>query len=212
MPEPAPHRPPDNSVRVALSGVYGDSKWVNRFWLNVTPSGTPTPAQILGLSNAVSAAFRTRFGPQLSTVWTLQTQRTVMFVSSTLEIGVDGSDTGSGTAAGSTVGAMMAYLINWSIAGTYRGGHPRTYLSGVEDTDLLTSRTMSTTKRNALTTAAGNFLADVNALTPSGFSAVALGTIRFFRANSALAPPVFEPYLAGSCAQLYASQRRRMGR
>jgi hypothetical protein len=175
-------------------------------------SGTPNAAQVLGLSNAVAAAFRTRFGPQMVVTWHSTNQRTVLFRDADTEIGVDGADTGSGTAAGSTFAPQACYLINWSIVGTYRGGHPRTYLSGTNDSDCLGDGSIASSRQTGLTTAAGNFLGDVNALAPSGFTDVKLGTFRFFRHHSAVDPPVFEPFLGGACAPLIATQRRRVGR
>jgi hypothetical protein len=212
MAEPAPKRPPNNAVRVALAGTLYSTTWVNRFWLNITPSGTPTAANILSLSNSVSAAFRTRFGPSLGNHWTLATQRTVWYKDSTTEIAVDGSDTGSGTLTGAPEAAQCAYLINWAISGSYRGGHPRTYLSGVNTEGLNDVNTLTTTRRAALNTAAAGFLADVNALTPTNISAVQLGTFRFFRNHAAVDPPVFEPFLSGGASNFLATQRRRIGR
>jgi hypothetical protein len=133
-------------------------------------------------------------------------------VSSSLEIAVDGSDTGAGTASGAVYPANVAYLINWSIEGSYRGGHPRTYLSGANVATGDDTVTVGGTRRTALGTAAGNFLADVNALSPTGFSSVALGTVAFFRNGAALSPPEFKPYLAGSANPKFASQRRRTRR
>jgi len=160
----------------------------------------------------VAAAFRTRFGPSLSTVWSSTTQRAVWFTSSTDEIGVDGSDTGSGSLTGTQCPANVAYLINWSISGTYRGGHPRTYLCGVAVSTESSSITMTSTERTNLTSAANNFLSDVNALTHGAIATVKLGTVAFFHANSALAPPVFKPYLSGACSPKFATQRRRVRR
>ena len=213
MPEPAPKRPPNGAVRVALQGSYGGAKWVNRFWLNTTMSAKPTGAQVLALSNAVSAAWRTRFLASLSTALTLSTQRTVLYYDATTEIAVDGADTGSGTeSSGVAEGAQVAFLINWSISGSYRGGHPRTYLCGVPQDHTTNAIGVTSGAITTLTTAAGNFLSDVNALTPSPFTAVTLGTFRFFRAHAAVDPPVFEPFLAGACSPLLATQRRRIGR
>lgn len=212
MPEPAPHRPPDDSVRVALSGTLFGTKYVNRFWLKVTPSGSPGSAELLALSNAVAAAFRTRFLPNLSNGLHQTSQRTIWFKDSTTEVAVDGSDAGTGGDTTAAEAAGICYLINWGIAGSYRGGHPRTYLAGPTTAGLVDVNTLTTTKRNALSTAAGNFLSDVNALTPTGWSSVQLGTIRFFRGNAALSPPVFEPFLSGAASSFIASQRRRVGR
>ena len=210
MPEPKPARPPGGAIRVALSGTYGVSKWVNRFWLHAVYGSTPSAAQLLTLSNAVAASFRTRFGPHLSSDWHSATQRTVLYVDADTEIAVDGVDTGSGTISTTEQAAALAYLINWSIAGTYRGGHPRSYLAGVTTDGLADVKTVATARRTALTADAQGFLADVNALTPSGFTSVALGTYRFFRNHSAVSPPVFEPYLSGACATIFGNQRRRL--
>ena len=160
----------------------------------------------------MAAAFRTRFGAQLSSHWTSTAQRTVWYKDATTEIAVDGADTGSGSDSSAVETAATCYLINWLIAGSYRGGHPRTYLAGVNAGGLVDVNTLTSTKRTNLTTAAANFLSDVNALTPSGWSSVGLGTIRFFRNHNALSPPVFEPYLGASVSPFIATQRRRIGR
>lgn len=175
-------------------------------------SGTPTAAQVLALSNAISAAYRARYLPYLTNDVTVNKQRTVLFVSSTSEVAVDGADTGSGSGASQQDPPSVCYLINWSIAGSYRGGHPRTYLPGVAYDTLNENGTLITGNRTNLTTASTNFLSDVNALSPAGFTAVALGTYRFFRHHAAVDPPVFEPFLAGTCNSLIATQRRRLGR
>jgi hypothetical protein len=153
-----------------------------------------------------------RFGPSLSSVWQSSTQRAVWFTSSTDEIGVDGSDTGSGSLTGTQNPANVAYLINWAISGTYRGGHPRTYLCGVAVSTEASSTTLTSTERTNLTTAANGFLSDVNALTHGTIASVTLGTVAFFQNNSALAPPVFKPYLSGSASPKFATQRRRVRR
>lgn len=193
-----------------MQGDNNGLPWANRFWLNATYSGTPTAAQVLALSNAVSAAWRSAFLSLLTVSVHLTSQRTVLYVDANTEIGVDGADTGSGGEAGSALPPQIALLINWAIAGTYRGGHPRTYLPPCTNVDVDGTGTLTGSKHTALTTAAGNFLSAVNALTPSGFTAVQLGTIRFFRHNAALAPPVFEPFLAGSGHPKVATQRRRV--
>lgn len=212
MTEPTPNRPPDGSVRVALSGTVGGHPWTNRFWLNVSTSSQPTGSQLLALSNAVAASYRTRFVALFSDAVVSNHQRCVLYYNSTTEIGVDGSDTGTGARTGNTIMPQACYLINWAISGTYRGGHPRTYLPGAQDVDVGNSGAIGTSPRGSLSTAAGNFLSDVNALSPSPFTAVALGTIRFFRHNTALSPPVFEPFLSGTCNATVATQRRRVGR
>jgi hypothetical protein len=195
-----------------LLGNYRGLPFLNRFWLNVTPSGTPGATEVLALSNAVAAAFRTRFGAQLSIDWHSTNQRTVWFKSSTDEVAVDGSDTGSGSINDVDAPIQCCYLINWAISGSYRGGHPRSYLAGVTMNGLSNDRDIASTKRTNLSTAATNFLSDVNALTPSGWSAVQLGTFAFFRGLSALNPPVFKPFNSGSCNGILATQRRRLQR
>lgn len=195
-----------------MQGTISGNVWVNRFWCQTTMSGTPTGAQVLALSNAISAAWRTRFLVNLTNNVVINKQRTVLFVSSTNEVAVDGADTGTGSGASQQDPPQVCYLINWAIAGSYRGGHPRTYLPGVPFDTVNEDGTLVTANRTQLTTAATNFLSDVNALAPGGFTAVQLGTFRFFRHHIAVDPPVFEPFLSGTCNTKVATQRRRLGR
>lgn len=183
--------------------------FVNRFWLNTNTSATPTAAQLLALSNAVAAAWRTRILPHLDNNVHVTAQRTVMYVDADTEIGVDGADTGSGGVSGTPYPAESCYLANWSISGTYRGGHPRTYIPGVDAANAGPEGNLVGSFRTSLATDLNNFRTDVNALSPSPFTAVQLGTIRFFRGHAALSPPVFEPFLSGSIHPRLATQRRR---
>lgn len=212
MAEPAAARPPNGALRVALEGTISGKPWVNRFWCQTTMSGTPTAAQVLALSNAISAAWRTRFLANLTDEVVANKQRTVLFVSSTSEVAVDGADTGTGPGTVQCAPPQVCILINWSIAGSYRGGHPRTYIPGPPIDNINENGTIVTADRTQFSTAAANFLSDVNALAPGGFTAVQLGTFRFFRHHLAVDPPVFEPFLGGTCNTLVATQRRRLGR
>jgi hypothetical protein len=211
MTEPKPNPPPNGALRVAILGNIDGRPFVNRFWCDCQMSAQPTAAQVLTLSNAISADYRQQFLPFLTTAIHVTAQRTVLYYSDTLAIGVDGADSGTGSAAQTPVGPAECYLINWSIAGTYRGGHPRTYLPGVAAEQIQPNGILTSAQHSGLTTAAETFRQNVNALNPAPFSAVQLGTIRFFRHNAALAPPVFEPFVAGACNQLVATQRRRVG-
>jgi hypothetical protein len=212
MAEPRANRPPTDTVRVANSGILNDATWVNILWLKVTRSGTPAAADLLNVSNALAAAFRTRFGPYLSTSWTQKSQRAVWFTSDADELGVDGSDTGSGSLSDTYLPASVAILINWAISGTYRGGHPRTYLAGITVGEESTAVNLHPTTRTNVQTAAGNFLSDVNALSHGSIGAVSLGTVAFFRGHSALSPPIFKAFTSASVSPKYANQRRRVRR
>lgn len=209
MAEPKPARPPGGAIRVALSGTYNNLPWVNRFWLHGVYSSTPTAAQLLTLSNAFSALYRTRFLPQVSSAATLHTQRSVLYVDADTEVAVDGSDTGSGSLNGTGNQPQVSPLINWSIASTYRGGHPRTYLPPADSAHIGSDGALVGSYVTALTTAALGLISDVNALSSAGFTSVALGTFRFFRNHSAVNPPVFEPFISGSAHPRAATQRRR---
>jgi len=181
-------------------------------WLRVTHALPASAADLVALLNAMAAAFRIRFGPNLSVHWSSTNQRAVWHTSPTDEIGVDGTDVGSGAVAGDSVTANVAVLIDWSIAGTYRGGHPRTYLAGMPESDLENNSRINPVPLAALQTASAGFLSDVNALTAGAITRTELGTVAFFRLHSALAPPVFKPYLAAAVKKTLATQRRRMRR
>jgi hypothetical protein len=113
-------------IRVALIHSYGeDNDVVTRFF--VSYSGTaPTAAQL----NTYAAAMITNWGTDLKSLCNAQVKITECVVedlsSPTSAIGAAVGST-AGTLAGATLTGGTAFVVSYTIARRYRGGHPRGY-------------------------------------------------------------------------------------
>ena len=129
-------------------------------------------------------------------------------VGTSIDAHIEGDHSG-GVGAASSPGQVCA-LINWSIAASYRGGHPRTYLPGIPEEAIIEDRYLGGGYRAAYTGDANDWLNGINILSHGTITGVELGTVAFFRDLAALAPPRFEPYQIGAAARTIATQRRRV--
>jgi len=204
-------QPPVHACRFAIDGQYVGTPWTNVFYLNLLDDGTQTSADLKSVSDATVAAFFARFKPQVPTNWTLTDCKATWITGTGTALEYQGSYADAGTGTGTAEPANCCYVINWSINQYYRGGHPRTYLTGVLNSNFTNPNQITTAGQAALATAAVNFMNDVNALTATHITSVALGTVSFARGNAWRVPPVFYAYKGASCRQFLGTQRRRIG-
>jgi len=205
--------PPDRSVKLTYVGIFGDTEWVNVMWLYLTGSGVITHGDLITLANACAAAYVSRFLGTLSTSVTLETVEVVLYSAggdATSAIVNSGS---SGSHVGNVLPANVALAISWKIPPSYRGGHPRTYLSGFTQDRLQTERLWLPSFLTPLVTNANNFHADLEAIPPigAGISTVEHGVVSFVRDKAWRTPPVFYRISSGSIDGRVDSQRRRLG-
>jgi hypothetical protein len=210
MAEPSPKPPPTDTVRVALSGKTGGGKWLNRFWLQVTRSGSPDPADLGNVLASIAASYVARFLPRVSVACSITGSRAVWYTGTGTALEVFGAPSGSGSVSGTIENAATSFLILWPIDSLYRGGHPRTYIPGVPNTAVDDGVNVPTSTLSGMQTACVGFWNDVNALSHGSIASVKLGTLRFFNKHSALDPPVFWPYRSPVMSPIVANQRRRV--
>lgn len=209
---------PLNVVRVAVLGTYGDTTWVNTFWLQCGGSSSPTGTQMNAFAHSFLASYNSRLVPHRST--SLSSVECIMDWNDGAGNQVAGTDATSaaGAASGSALPASTACVISWRISQRYRGGHPRTYLGGIPASALNQVNNFASSFVSNVQTDVNNFFADINALTPAPFTSVVLGTLRQFARGGSettpktfLNPPVFVGYLSGIVKPGVATQRRRLG-
>lgn len=125
-----------------------------------------------------------------------------------------------GSGATTLVPASTAMVLSWRISVRYRGGHPRTYMSGLWDATLNDAQSFTPAYVASVQTALNGFLAGINALAPAPFTSVTLGVLREFAQGSSelphgaaryLDPPQFQAFSSGIVKPGIASQRRRLG-
>src|SRR6266550_814822 len=132
MPTGTRPAPPNGTARVAIHGQIFSHTTINVFWLDLTHSGTPDGGDFAEVVNDVLANYSGAFMGSLSRDFQVTGATGEWFL---------GTGNLSGFSAGAAVGSSDAdavqdagasFVISWFIAASYRGGHPRTYLPGVD--------------------------------------------------------------------------------
>jgi hypothetical protein len=203
--------PPVPSVaRFAVSGTNQGQKWVNIFHSRYTnvPADTPT-------MNAICQAVHTAYLNAFTTLWS----------PNCVLITVDGQDLSSrqgavgtfslthpGTgAAVQEMAVQVALCLSWSITDRYRGGHPRTYLPGINGADVTGGRLLTTAGHTAYLNAAAAFLTNMNAIA-AGASSWQMCCVRYFSQHMLLANPLVRVIGGQSVHGRIDTQRRRLGK
>jgi len=130
------------------------------------------------------------------------------------------NDTGaSATSTGSNVGGLAsaaspantAVCWSWKISNRYRGGHPRTYIAGLAQANVLNANTLTAAHVTAHAAAAAAVRTAVNALV-IGATTWQLCCVSYYK-NKALRPVGINFIYTGvSVDSRIDSQRRRLGR
>jgi hypothetical protein len=109
--------------------------------------------------------------------------------------------------------SAVACVISWRVSTPYRGGHPRTYLCGLNDADRVSVNHWTSAFQSSVAGAANGFIVDVNALTQGSLTDIHLGTVSFRVDGDWRTAAVFRDYTpaAATCDQRVDTQRRRLG-
>jgi hypothetical protein len=116
-------------------------------------------------------------------------------------------------ASGNPLAPQSAVCWSWSIAASYRGGKPRTYLPGIPQSALSdpNGAAITPTYATALEGYGVAFKSAVNSITVSP-SGIELGSPSYFLHNAVRPTPIFFPFLACTVHERVDSQRRRSGK
>jgi hypothetical protein len=209
----ASRRGPDNSVRVAITGTLGGVNWANVFFCQLTVSGTPAQADLDAFLTAFQAAYKTRFGPRQITSLSYTQATATLFLPGGGVLQSVVAMTGAGTEAGTAVADNAASkIISWLSTVYWRGGKPRTYLTGVPTGDVTSATSLTAAEIALLKTAATNFRSDVQALTSGAITGTQFGFVSFQSGNVPRTPAVFFPITGATVHPRLGSQRRRLGK
>ena len=126
---------------------------------------------------------------------------------------VKGTNTVSlpGTKTQPAAPANCAVAVSWKVAVGYRGGHPRSYIPGIDQNDIPSLTHISATLASTLAAGGNTFLNSVNGHVQGPLTSLTLGTMSFVRQKAWRTPPVFIPYTLCACDTRIDSQRNRLG-
>jgi len=191
---------------------------VNTFWLQTPSSGTPTGTQM----NSLAASFLTAFNNMWKVAMASGAATTQCIAewndgNGNMVVGTNANPQAGTQTSGLSI-ASIAMILSWRLSARYRGGHPRTYLAGVDTSQFQDNATFKTTSVSAVQTAANTFLSAIDALVSTPFTSVTLGVLRQFANGGSeatpkvfLNPPVFKPFTSVIVKPGIATQRRRLG-
>lgn len=119
----------------------------------------------------------------------------------------------SGAKANQPLSPQVCVVLSWQIAAHYRGGHPRTYLPGIDSTaiDVSGGKNITSTFRVDYEAAGDTLMSTINGGSGTG-SPYSMGTISFFSGGVPRGTPLFRLYSAAVVGTRICTQRRRLGK
>jgi len=212
MPLPPRPQPPDDTVRLIITGTAQTHPWAAIQWLSVTASSRAL-ADLQSIVDGVSGAWHTNFSPQYPAQVSLSEVQGVWKTPGGGELIAQNSTVHVGSLSATIIDdASAAFVLSWHLNAYYRGGHPRTYLPGPYTAAVSNGSDIVPAYASSLQASALAYLNAVNALTHGSISAVVLGTVSFVHDKEWRVPPIFRPYTGVSVSNKLGTQRRRIGR
>jgi hypothetical protein len=213
----APRPPVAGVVQLNVKGLTGgDNNWLNKLHMSYTGL-PPTGAALVLWAGEVTAAWAADISP-LQDTETSMTEVEVTDLSSDMgAVGIDPTGA-AGTRAGSMLPAQTATLVSYTMGRHYRGGHPRTYLLGGVQADLVAPNQWTTGYVDAVGTGLTSFFTAIHGAV-TGFTPNALVQVSYFGGVPTIggksqprAIPLVDVLGAHLVSPRLASQRRRIGR
>jgi len=198
-------------LKVQFTGLYGIAPWANVMHLRYAGTA-PTNSECNDIADDLQGIYMLEFGAYLSSDVSLEQTIVTDLTSSTASIGTFVGTTSATGANAQNMNAGVAIALSWKIHRRYRGGHPRTYLIGMEASNLTDTQHFDNTYVGNVLTAAQSFLTAVNAYTQGAVDPFELGQVSYYTAGALRVTPVFDPFLDVAVDTRVDSQRRRNGR
>ena len=168
-------------------------------------------ADVDAIAVGVRAAYASHFLTGMSNQFTLGTVIAKDLTSDTApQAFISGSTVGSVNAT--PLPSNVAMCISWAISRRYRGGHPRTYLSGLPDGQQSSPNTWSTTAITNFSNFAAGFMNDINTIAVGATGHAQLVTVHRMKNKIVLIPPTVDVITDSAIDSRLDSQRRRLGR
>jgi len=213
VPEGLRPDPPSRCCRLVFSGHYGGAPWANVMWLYLTGSGEITSADLDDLADGCYQQYRDYLLINQHEFSELQDTKVTLYSDGDAFNGnKSSSDTGSAS-RGDPLPSNVALCISWRIAPSYRGGHPRTYISGIPEGGTASVNSFEATYLTSWIARAEQFHVNVESLGPigDGIETVEHGIVSFVRDGEWRTPPVFYRINGWAVDGRIDTQRRRLG-
>lgn len=135
-------------LRCKLIGLNQTHQWMNGFHIKYF-GGSPTSADLSTLAQTIGTVWNTNIAPVTHSTTSLETVELIDLASSQ---GAEGSNTAShpGTiVTGTPLPVDCCMVISWPASLRWRGGHFRTYSTGLNDAALTNGSTFTSSAQNS---------------------------------------------------------------
>lgn len=197
-------------ARAVVQGTYNGIKWVNGF--NLQYSGAALALSDLNaLAQAVEAAYKASFQSRMNSAAAYI--QTVTYDLSTRSTAQGIANTGWTGTHGTTQPAAnnVAACISWKINLRYRGGHPRSYITGCNMDEIGSGHTWIGSGLTGYQAAGTSFLTAMNGIT-AGARIWFMGSIKYFQHGQVLGSGQFYAIQQALFHSRVDSMRRRLGK
>lgn len=194
--------------KVEFTGFLNGVSWACIMHEGYT-GAPPTPGAVQLLANKFKDAWLNDIAPYLPSASFLQAT-TVSDLSSNL--GAVGVNTTSvpGSRAGTALPNNCTPVISWTIARKYRGGHPRTYLPGINQADVVSGTTLDPTFITLLSGGASSFLASSSIPGAVPMALTGLVCVHYRHGAAYVIPPTVDTIVSGAAHAGLGTQRKRL--
>jgi hypothetical protein len=210
-PPSVPLRPVPGVLRCTINQVLAGQRVVNTLHVANQSGVAWTQADADSMVNAMRAAWVTNVIPKQCKDITLGK---VVGIDLTSNLGVVATSTGAdvpGTVFAGSLPANVAMCISWPIARHYKGGHPRTYLAGFDQTLVQNANTWTPAAVTSFVGAMAAVRTACNAVVVAG-GGVALCVVHRGPKKAPFPVPTIDFLGVPSSDGGIDSQRRRLGK
>lgn len=213
MPDPPRPDPPAHTMRAAASGLIGEGRWANVFWIRNGASTVPSDADLNNAALQIHSSYESRFMTHAIPSVVLEGVQLLYYGGGGLQLGGQHIENSAGIVTGTYLPASTCCCVSWHVQQRYKGGHPRSYLPVGYQEQLFSSNRWLTTFQDEIRVAADQFHLDLNSISLGSIADTHLGTVSFVLRNAWRNPPVFRDFTPASATvdQRVDTQRRRLG-
>lgn len=162
-----PLPPAAQVVRVAMAGVNQTHPWANIFHLKYV-GASPTDIQLNSLCSSIGTIWAGTFGTRTQSSTSLTSVTAIDLTTNSSPGGIDNTVRAGTAVSGTNLPVNCALCVTWKTSARWRGGHPRTYLTGFSTTDTQSGNQWTTAFKNSMLTQATAFRTQLNGLTTAG--------------------------------------------
>jgi len=203
---------PHNICRIAVTGDVGGQPFANIFYIETDEPGIDSAAGVEDMLGAfagklASSGLITLFHSSLHVTGMQGVVQLTPDTAVSSQV-VQGTN---GAAAGTVLTPNDAAVISWLSGAYWRGGKPRTYISGLTSTMIDTNHSLNDTFKNSVISAAGSLRSGVNSITTPAVDKSTMGFVSYASGKVWRTTPLFLPFTGVTVHDRVGSQRRRLG-